>query len=146
LCTPNCRTALTSVRGTIDSSCNLDTDVVEYDGVVWPGPSGYPYMIIFSLFLPKKNSWLTIFVLLYSYLCGGPFLVHIRSFVQKRLVGPTYFSFVCYRFWPVIDAACTTLAPRASFATRSLARGWGPAQRRRLKTVRTACSESCKPS
>ena len=63
LCTPNCRTALTSVRQTIASGCNLDTDIVEFDGVAWPGPSGYPYMIIFSLFLPKMNSWLIIFVL-----------------------------------------------------------------------------------
>ena len=63
LCTPNCRNALTRVRRTIASGCNLNTDVVEFDGVVWPGPSGYPYMIIFSLLLPEKNSWLTIFVL-----------------------------------------------------------------------------------
>lgn len=37
LCTPTCRTALTNVRQTIASGCNLDTDVVEFDGVVWPG-------------------------------------------------------------------------------------------------------------
>ncbi|OBT53418.1 hypothetical protein VE04_07002 [Pseudogymnoascus sp. 24MN13] len=34
LCTPACRTALTNVRQTIALGCNLDTDVVEFDGVI----------------------------------------------------------------------------------------------------------------
>lgn len=34
LCTPACRTALTNVRQTIALGFNLDTDVVEFDGVI----------------------------------------------------------------------------------------------------------------
>lgn len=62
LCTPACRTALTNVRQTIASGCNLDTDVVEFDGVIWPGPSRHLYSIIFGLFIPNKYLQLTIVV------------------------------------------------------------------------------------
>lgn len=48
LCTSDCRTALTRVRQIIVSGCNRDTDVVVFDGVVWSGPSGHSYMMIFN--------------------------------------------------------------------------------------------------
>lgn len=53
LCTLACHTALTNVRQTISSGCNLDTDVVEFDGVIWSGLSRHLYSIIFGL-LPNK--------------------------------------------------------------------------------------------
>lgn len=40
LCTTTCRASLTTVRSTIAAECTLATDVMEFDGVVWPG--SYP--------------------------------------------------------------------------------------------------------
>ena len=37
LCTPSCRTGLTSTRSTIASGCNTASDTITIDGVVFPG-------------------------------------------------------------------------------------------------------------
>lgn len=37
LCTSDCRTSLTSVRQTIATGCNQDSDIISLDDIDWPG-------------------------------------------------------------------------------------------------------------
>lgn len=39
LCTKDCQTSLASVRKTIAAGCDSDNNIIEWDGVGWPGKS-----------------------------------------------------------------------------------------------------------
>lgn len=49
LCTTGCADGLQSARQAIASGCNAATDIVEIDGVVWPGECGLGRLAIIGI-------------------------------------------------------------------------------------------------
>ena len=57
LCTPDCRSSLTSVRGVIASGCAADTDVIEFGRVVYPATYMIDRMIhAYDVFCAKDSA------------------------------------------------------------------------------------------